>query len=252
LLHVVLITAVVATAVLVCVYTSFTVTAFLCFLVWLTFDLWLYSMCRNPYTEYCSGEYDPEGILTFCTNGGKCKSDFIAAKVAPGNLSVNQDYQHLGCVCNKAFYGPHCEFLRYDEESLSDQDAEHTEVESGAEKQADEGGDFSSPDESSSPLRTASSLNALGFLVLFSSLSLGMLLTLIIILRRRRYRHGQTRRSNNYSGTAMARVLEGDESDEDEHVLGFPDDGLAFPSTTTQTRQERSPLYSDIQVRTVI
>lgn len=75
------------------------------------------SMCRKPYTEYCSGKFR-EADLTFCTNGGKCKSDFIAAEVAPGNFSVNEHYQHLGCVCNSDFYGPHCEFLRYNDRAV--------------------------------------------------------------------------------------------------------------------------------------
>jgi hypothetical protein len=70
------------------------------------------SMCKKPITEYCSGRYKPDSALSFCTNGGRCKADFIAAQVAPGDTSVNLKYQHEGCVCAPEFHGPHCEFLK--------------------------------------------------------------------------------------------------------------------------------------------
>ena len=69
-------------------------------------------MCRKPITEYCTGQYDPDSALSFCTNGGRCKADYIAAKLAPGNTTVNKKYQHAGCHCPPEFDGPHCEFLR--------------------------------------------------------------------------------------------------------------------------------------------
>ena len=50
-------------------------------------------MCRNPVTEYCSGRFRPDSDLSFCTNGGRCKADFIAARIAPGDTSVNRAYQ---------------------------------------------------------------------------------------------------------------------------------------------------------------
>lgn len=49
--------------------------------------------CRNPVTEYCTGKYDPNSALSFCTNGGRCEGDFLAAKVAPGDTSFNKAYQ---------------------------------------------------------------------------------------------------------------------------------------------------------------
>jgi hypothetical protein len=50
-------------------------------------------MCRKPITEYCTGRFQPHSALSFCTNGGRCDADFIAAKVAPGDTSVNRKYQ---------------------------------------------------------------------------------------------------------------------------------------------------------------
>lgn len=66
-------------------------------------------MCRKPYTEYCGS--DPS---FFCTNGGKCKGDLIAAKIAPGDTRANHVYRDEGCICALDFYGPHCEFLRHE------------------------------------------------------------------------------------------------------------------------------------------
>jgi hypothetical protein len=48
--------------------------------------------CRNPTTEYCTGTYDPNAALSFCTNGGRCLSDFLAAEVAPGDTAFNSAY----------------------------------------------------------------------------------------------------------------------------------------------------------------
>lgn len=69
-------------------------------------------MCRDPLTEYCSGKFDPHAPLSFCTNGGRCRGDFIGAQVDAGNTTVNAIYQHAGCLCPRDFYGPHCEFLK--------------------------------------------------------------------------------------------------------------------------------------------
>lgn len=90
-------------------------------------------MCRNPYTEYCADKYDPNESTSFCTNGGKCKSSFIGAQVAPGNTTINNAYSHLGCVCPKEFYGPHCEFLKYNRETSSETN-EDTKGTSGGEE----------------------------------------------------------------------------------------------------------------------
>ena len=71
--------------------------------------------CRRWNTEYCTGELDMNSeTIYLCTNGGKCQSDFIAAQIAPGDTKVNRQYADAGCVCNKHFYGPHCEFLDFD------------------------------------------------------------------------------------------------------------------------------------------
>lgn len=73
------------------------------------------SFCRRWNTEYCTGSLDVDAAQIYlCTNGGKCQSDFIAAQIAPGDVKVNQEYADAGCVCNKNFYGPHCEFLDFD------------------------------------------------------------------------------------------------------------------------------------------
>lgn len=70
-------------------------------------------MCRHTYTEYCSSEYDPIHPTSFCTNGGKCKSGLIAAKVAPGDTAKNKKFENAGCMCPIEYYGPHCEFLHH-------------------------------------------------------------------------------------------------------------------------------------------
>lgn len=72
--------------------------------------------CRRWTTEYCTGQLEVSDTneIYFCTNGGKCQADFIAAQIAPGDVSVNQEYADAGCVCNEHFYGPHCEFLEFD------------------------------------------------------------------------------------------------------------------------------------------
>ncbi|GAX10965.1 hypothetical protein FisN_2Lh495 [Fistulifera solaris] len=97
-------------------------------------------MCRNPYTEYCADKYDPNESTSFCTNGGKCKSSFISAQVAPGNTTINNEYRHLGCVCPKEFYGPHCELLKYNREQPPDTNAdEDTQSETETDLDIDEG-----------------------------------------------------------------------------------------------------------------
>jgi hypothetical protein len=66
-------------------------------------------MCRKPFTEYCSSA---TATTDFCTNGGKCMASFVAANLAPGNTTANSQFAGLGCICNPAFYGPHCELLK--------------------------------------------------------------------------------------------------------------------------------------------
>jgi hypothetical protein len=66
-------------------------------------------MCRKPFTEYCNAA---TATSDFCTNGGKCMASFVAAHLAPGNTTANSQFASLGCICNPAFYGPHCELLK--------------------------------------------------------------------------------------------------------------------------------------------
>jgi hypothetical protein len=66
-------------------------------------------MCRKPFTEYCNAA---TATTDFCTNGGKCKASFVAAHLAPRNTTANSQFASLGCICNPAFYGPHCELLK--------------------------------------------------------------------------------------------------------------------------------------------
>jgi hypothetical protein len=66
-------------------------------------------MCRKPFTEYCNAA---TATTDFCTNGGKCVASFVAAHFAPGNTTANSQFAGLGCICNPAFYGPHCELLK--------------------------------------------------------------------------------------------------------------------------------------------
>ena len=66
-------------------------------------------MCRKPFTEYCNAA---TATTDFCTNGGKCMASFVAAHFAPGNTTANSQFAGLGCICNPAFYGPHCELLK--------------------------------------------------------------------------------------------------------------------------------------------
>jgi hypothetical protein len=76
--------------------------------------------CRRTYTEYCySGgsnqlKRDTAMGIAFCTNGGKCKGDLIAAREAPWNTSANALYEQAGCQCPAEYYGPHCEFLHHE------------------------------------------------------------------------------------------------------------------------------------------
>lgn len=81
--------------------------------------------CRNPITEYCSGKYEPDEAVSFCTNGGRCVGDFLAAQVAPGDTAFNKAYQERGCKCPREFHGPHCEFLKF-----ADDETQGTLVES--------------------------------------------------------------------------------------------------------------------------
>ena len=76
--------------------------------------------CRRTYTEYCFSsssnnqwKRDAAMGLAFCTNGGKCKADIIAAREAPWNTTANALYEQAGCNCPAEYYGPHCEFLHH-------------------------------------------------------------------------------------------------------------------------------------------
>ena len=80
-------------------------------------------MCRKPFTEYCN---NAGGSVSFCTNGGKCKNSLVVAHLAPGNFTAIQAIRHLGCVCNGAFYGPHCEFLKLPHNTATIDTAFHT------------------------------------------------------------------------------------------------------------------------------
>ena len=48
--------------------------------------------CKNPVTEYCTGKYDPYAALSFCTNGGRCVSDFLAAEISPGDTAFDSAF----------------------------------------------------------------------------------------------------------------------------------------------------------------
>jgi len=80
--------------------------------------------CRRPYTEYCSASYDSIKPLSFCTNGGVCRGSVMAAKAAPGNTSVNDLYEHEGCICPREYYGPHCEFIHRSLPPISNEQAQ--------------------------------------------------------------------------------------------------------------------------------
>ena len=50
--------------------------------------------CRNPSTEYCASlSKSIGGHIFFCSHGGKCNGDIIAAQLNPGNTSSNYLYQ---------------------------------------------------------------------------------------------------------------------------------------------------------------
>ncbi|KAL7561129.1 hypothetical protein ACA910_009184 [Epithemia clementina (nom. ined.)] len=73
------------------------------------------TVCRKGYTEYCNPHpYHPDSPLYFCTNGGKCNVDYLAAQEQPGDLNVREQYMDAGCRCNDHFEGPHCERLIFD------------------------------------------------------------------------------------------------------------------------------------------
>eukprot|EP00529_Nitzschia_sp_RCC80_P022984 CAMPEP_0113500122 /NCGR_PEP_ID=MMETSP0014_2-20120614/32134_1 /TAXON_ID=2857 /ORGANISM="Nitzschia sp." /LENGTH=475 /DNA_ID=CAMNT_0000394385 /DNA_START=49 /DNA_END=1476 /DNA_ORIENTATION=- /assembly_acc=CAM_ASM_000159 len=84
------------------------------------------TMCRNPITEYCQrGPYDPHlPTINFCTNGGRCESDFSptskslfsSSTLPPSNNDINNTSSNK-CRCPADFYGPHCEFLKIDDNS---------------------------------------------------------------------------------------------------------------------------------------
>jgi len=106
------------------------------------------AMCRQPFTEYCSGRYEDGATeLSFCTNGGKCGSSIVpvataerqqlsSGPVSPETIfdfskasfeSMFEDSEafsdytqvHAGCVCPRDFYGPHCEFLSYNQKHVN-------------------------------------------------------------------------------------------------------------------------------------
>jgi len=50
--------------------------------------------CRKPFTEYCASFANSVGgHISFCTHGGKCKGDLVAAKISPGNTTQNYVFQ---------------------------------------------------------------------------------------------------------------------------------------------------------------
>ena len=74
--------------------------------------------CRRGYTEYCSDYYDPHAPLYFCTNGGKCLSDYLSAQEAPGDYAVRRQFMDQGCVCNDHWEGARCEKFRFKGDDL--------------------------------------------------------------------------------------------------------------------------------------
>lgn len=66
------------------------------------------AMCQRPVTEYCGTDH----LRYFCTNGGKCRADIMAARIAPGDTSKNILFESEGCLCPVDFDGPHCEVLK--------------------------------------------------------------------------------------------------------------------------------------------
>ena len=77
-------------------------------------------MCRNPITQYCQrGPYDPHlPTIHFCTNGGRCESDFsptskslFSTSTQPPSNNKDDVTGSTKCRCPKDFYGPHCEFF---------------------------------------------------------------------------------------------------------------------------------------------
>lgn len=50
--------------------------------------------CRRPFTEFCASlSNSVGGHISYCTNGGKCKGDLIAAERSPGNTDNNYLFQ---------------------------------------------------------------------------------------------------------------------------------------------------------------
>ena len=76
-------------------------------------------MCRNPITEYCQrGPYNPHlPTINFCTNGGRCESDFSPSSISLFSSSTRPPVNDVStkCRCPADFYGPHCEYLKMED-----------------------------------------------------------------------------------------------------------------------------------------
>lgn len=83
--------------------------------------------CRRPFTQYCASlKESVGGHISYCTNGGKCMGDLIAAERSPWNTKNNYLFQHAGCICPPEFEGEHCEQLnKYYKPSLFHDSLEH-------------------------------------------------------------------------------------------------------------------------------
>lgn len=50
--------------------------------------------CRKPYTEFCASLANSVGgHISYCTHGGKCRGDLIAAQKSPGDTANNYLFQ---------------------------------------------------------------------------------------------------------------------------------------------------------------
>lgn len=50
--------------------------------------------CRKPFTEFCASLANSlGGHISYCTNGGKCRGDLLAAQISPGNTTSNYVFQ---------------------------------------------------------------------------------------------------------------------------------------------------------------
>mmetsp|Transcript_18999 Transcript_18999/g.30647 ORF Transcript_18999/g.30647 Transcript_18999/m.30647 type:complete len:347 (+) Transcript_18999:81-1121(+) len=137
-------------------------------------------MCRDPITEYCTGTYDPHSALSFCTNGGRCRADFLGASADPGNTTVNQQFQNAGCICPNDFYGPHCEFLRLNALDDPEKYTEYDDYSNG------NGVDFSSF-ETKGAQEANNKYSSTEMAVLFSVLCLAVLGVLSLMIHVRRH-----------------------------------------------------------------